>query len=59
MIKNDIKIFRGYENTSLDFFGGYSYTYNYRTDQSPKLGSGLNPAALASAKVIGKTFRSM
>src|SRR5271169_105817 len=42
------------KKASLDMSRGLVYTYEYQSGQSPKLGSGLNPAAFACVKVTGR-----
>jgi hypothetical protein len=52
MDSNDIRIFRGFESTDIDWFAAIIYVYEYQTEP----GGGLKPAALASSKVTGNTF---
>jgi hypothetical protein len=54
--QDEVVIFRDCEETTLDMSAGYNYTYEFKNNQIPEPGPGLNPAALASSNVTGKTL---
>jgi hypothetical protein len=52
MDNNDIRIFRGFESTDIDWSAAINYLCEYQTEP----GGGLKPAALACSSVTGSTF---